>query len=720
MPEVVLGGSRTEPLGSYLKALGVFRLVAEQADSHVKGYWKGDRFVLSTRLTEDELRDFFLERYVPTPVIAPWNSRSITAFESAKATDLSAIDGSIEERFAPLRDTIGAARAVLDDVRKLGIEPRSKKAADKQTIVRLCRARFPDAALPWLDAVVVLTRSVQAYPPVTGGAGGVLGSGDLSLNFLDHLRTVVEPTPESPRYRSVAGNLTASLYGQGRPDLVSGMSGQFDPGAAGGVNVGRELVNPWDFILLIEGALLITAGVARRLGVDKEGEATFPFTVRSVPAGFGSAADEEDSRGEIWIPVWRRPAYLGEVRRLFTEGRATWRGSQARTALDFARAAGALGVDRGIDLFVRYVVSERLGQSNLAVPVGRFVVRERRGVPVLAQIDPWLASLRRVRKPPAAVSSALRAVERALYTVSDEPTALNLQGLLVAVARLEGAVSRSGSTRKNMIPLFGLKAQDWVPLLEDGSNETALALGLASARNQVSDGAGHLRRYLSPVEPSTRGLSWTDRPALVPGLGQRPIFDVLTACLTRRVVEATQRASGESSESPGVHLGSGATARLPLPPAALFFSGLCDMQRVEELLSGLLVLDWRGWKGSLSSQGQSDAPVVPPAFSLLVPFGHGRPIPYDGRSVELRMPIRWPALLTAGRVEEVCGEAIHRLRVARLSPAVRAASVLASGIDGTHLGSALLAPLTDVAARSLLARAVVPDQSSVYASKEGV
>jgi hypothetical protein len=40
MPELILHGCTPEPLMSYLKALGILRLVAEQADPEARGAWR--------------------------------------------------------------------------------------------------------------------------------------------------------------------------------------------------------------------------------------------------------------------------------------------------------------------------------------------------------------------------------------------------------------------------------------------------------------------------------------------------------------------------------------------------------------------------------------------------------------------------------------------------------------------------------------------------------
>jgi len=78
-----LRGCTPEPLGNYLKALGVFRLIAEQADPQARAWWKNGVLVLHTKWSHGELVSFFLDGigdertliYSPTPIFAPWGGR---------------------------------------------------------------------------------------------------------------------------------------------------------------------------------------------------------------------------------------------------------------------------------------------------------------------------------------------------------------------------------------------------------------------------------------------------------------------------------------------------------------------------------------------------------------------------------------------------------------------------------------------------------------------
>jgi CRISPR-associated protein Csx17 len=72
----VLAGCTPRPLASYLKALGVLRIVAEQADPLARGFWHEESFVLVTSLDEAALLRFFLEAWQPSPCVSPWNKGS--------------------------------------------------------------------------------------------------------------------------------------------------------------------------------------------------------------------------------------------------------------------------------------------------------------------------------------------------------------------------------------------------------------------------------------------------------------------------------------------------------------------------------------------------------------------------------------------------------------------------------------------------------------------
>jgi CRISPR-associated protein Csx17 len=703
--DVVLEGCTPEPLSRYLTALGVLRVVAEQADSDARGRWADDRFTLTTALTEDVLVEFFLNRYQPTPIVAPWNRGSGFRRDQNLTAEkvLTVVAESTDARLAPYRQAIDATWALVDSA--------AWATLDKRAQVQACRNRLPDDAIQWLDATIVLTENDTEFARLLGGAGGVLGRMDLSDNF----RQRVLDALGLARTRKRRGDdrrawLEHALFGRGRPRLVDGSIGQFDPGGAT-----TGLVNPWTFVLLVEGALLFASGVARRAGSDGAGVATMPFTVRSTTAGVDSSAAGEPAKGEIWAPLWSRATGIAELRRLMSEGRIRLGRRNAVDGLDAARAVASLGVDRGVSAFARHALVERHGQGNIAVPAGRLRVRSRPEVPVLTSLDPWLIRVRSVGDLPAETSAALRAVQQAEYELAARGGPDRLFGVLAAVASLEAAISRSTKLRTDerrpLRPIAGLRARDWLPHLDtENSPELRVAAALASLRTPSGDG---LRGLLHPVAVEQGRVGWTDEPAPVSGLGRRRLADVLAQAHAVRAVRQTQerRAAdqvdvGQVATAAGPPYSSG--ARVSVPDVADFVTGALDISLLERCLTALLLLEWDGSERLPRREGDVQPPMP---WRLLAPFFHSGPLRRNrDSSVELTLTpgVDWARRLAAGQLEPVVANAVHRLRTVRLIPLDDPGQVV-DRVDPHLLSAALLCHLPTPAVTDMLDRSAAAE-----------
>ncbi len=105
MTRIALSGCTSEPFSSYLTGLAVLRLVSEQKDRDARGWWDGGVFHLESSLDEEGLLNFFLNVYVPTPIVSPWSGGS--GFYGGDNTEgMDAIMQSDSERFALYRETI--------------------------------------------------------------------------------------------------------------------------------------------------------------------------------------------------------------------------------------------------------------------------------------------------------------------------------------------------------------------------------------------------------------------------------------------------------------------------------------------------------------------------------------------------------------------------------------------------------------------------------------
>lgn len=723
MNTLTLTNCRVEPLGSYLKALGILRLVGEQRDPEARGWWKRDIFFLDCNLSEEELIAFFMGEYRPTPLVAPWNKGGglNPAGEKTRPSAVAAVSPIAQST----TDRLRAYRESIDKVANLF---STATTPSKEDLVAMCRSVLPDEAVEWLDAVVVLTGEGPDYPPLLG-TGGNDGSLELSNNFMQRLSQVLclggkIATDASRKW------LEAALFEDRPTALVVAPVGQFDPGSRGAsASLGSPLdglVNPWGYVLLVEGALLFAAAAARRLGALGSSKASMPFmSGAATTAGYSSAAPIENPdpksryglKGELWAPVWSRPASYREVASLMGEGRAQWGRRQAQTGLDFARAVATLGVDRGIDRFVRYSFLDRFGRATVAVPTGHLAVRDVPEVWPLSQLDGWLTKVRGgENKPvrggenkPAAVDNGLKRVERAEMEVAKRGGALRLQEVLVAIADLEEAVGRGERFRKDgsIQPISGLSATRWIENMDDGTPEFRLAAALASQRD---DDGSSLRSLLRRVwDPSKK--DWTDE-AVVSGIGRKPLNFVLAETLCRRAIDVLRRKSTpEDDYTKGLDLAFKDRIPALLTDVVAFLKHEVDSARIQRLLSAFMLLDWRD---RVDVDWFTDAPsgASPPAgYCLLAPFFHGRDIYIGDTRVRLRAQPGWPRLLYSGRDVQVFGEAIRRLSFARLDPALAPSkealsAMAASGPFPRRLAAAMLIPITDAAAASCLKRTV--------------
>lgn len=531
---VVLDGLAPRPLASYLAALGLMRVVGEGLDRDVRGCWESDRFVLRTSASPTEIEAFLLNEYAPSPIVAPWNGGSGFGPKDPRQ-GFDPIRTSSTPRLATYRATIDAAVAarrrfaLAVDVGD-GNQRDKVEAAEKEALVRRCRATFPDAALAFLDAALALTSDGLRFPPLLG-TGGNDGRLDFSRNFMERIVELIDPATGEASASS-ARLLAAALWSETVHGLNKGAAiGQFAPGDAGGYNQttgiakADAVVNPWGYVLMMEGTCLFAGGATRRMSRNSGPSASsFPFTVAAATGVATLAGSEAGSaRGEVWLPIWSRPAGLRELQAVFAEGRARVGGRPAHDGVDFARAVTTLGVDRGISAFERLGIHERNGRNFFAVPLDRIEVGASEAVRLIDAIDAWLDRFAGLAASgsPASLGRARRTLEDAVFRVcrqvdQERPQAADVQALLVALADAEAALvrstSRDPSARKGLRPLPTLDRR-WLRLAQDDSPEWRLALALASLSLALDDGGRckPLRYFLVPTAPTTgKTVAWRD------------------------------------------------------------------------------------------------------------------------------------------------------------------------------------------------------------------
>lgn len=723
---------------NYLKALGVLRIINQQdVSANVRASWENGVFALTCDLSADELISKVGQQYSPTPILSPWNGEGGFLADSGATFDsITTIENEPSARFDALRKVIAEVRKIdglkafgsaREEVKELGkkkkttlsaVEKERLKNAKaevkslKESIVYQVRSQFPEESLAWLDACMVVgTDGFKAAPVL--GSGGVDGRMEFSANFLSNaLKVVTDPRSEAW--------LRAALLETNDERLVGTSIGQFAPGRIGGPNAtqgmeGSSMINPWDFVLMIEGSLFLAGASSRKMGARGGGSAAFPFTVRPSPTGMETFVESDgvNGRGELWLPLWSRPASLGELQTLFSEGRAELNGRQARDGVEFARAVAGLGIDRGIKAFSRHGFLKRNGLAFLATPLGTFDVRYRSETDLIRELDVWLGTFRRWcgEKTPARFRSALRHIERTIFDYCQHGGTGMFQRILISLGRAEALIASAPRFRedaKGLRPIAPLTSA-WITAADDGSDEFRIALALASIF-EPEPKVGSIRRNLEPVEAKGRFMAWAEKDrAVVWTTGDLPCN--LAAILTRRAMDA-ERTGGKAHALKASH-------HAPLSAVCAFLAGSLDESRIADLLWGLCLCDSRNY--CPVSQAASDSQPLPSCYSLLKLLF--LPPNRDPSADEAKAPnapdARVLALLRADRLAEACQRAAQVLRGRSLLAQPQAmhghpsrdsewAETRWPGLTADRLAAALLIPIHPLAVESLEKRILRP------------
>ena len=561
--EHLMKGCEITPLSSYLKALGIFKVVAEQKDKLAKGKWKDGTFILETKLNDEDLIKFFSEEYCPSPIMSPWNGGSGFYPNDEETKDkLKKILNSNDSRFSEYKSAYNGIVQVLQsnfssifnetftleririylkehkpkDISKLNkieekigkngynvgsitsqtIESLSAKYPSelkeeiksllkwrngllqnlrpkyKSDIVTKLRDNLGDKYIEWIDSTILVNSEGETVFPKLLGSGGNEGRLDYSSLFISSIINVlIENKDNNVRL------LKNSLFGHITDKLTTSPIGKFDPGKAGGSNQGNEIetkdfkVNPWDIVLLVEGVLMWSNSIGRRNSISAS-KITSPFTVMYSPYGYGSANSKDTENSvELWTPIWSNYAFIDEIKVLFREGRAAIKGRIVKKGLDFVEAINSLGVDRGIEAFVRYCFLIRRGESYISLPSGYYRVKYNRYVSLIGDLDRIFSifeqNLSLIKGKgdslPKYYESLRRDIYEGTYDLLNEGSGKYAIKLLRTLGKVEMAISKirgkySNGKGKEIRPLYGLNPK-WIEKTYDDSSEFRIALSLS-------------------------------------------------------------------------------------------------------------------------------------------------------------------------------------------------------------------------------------------------
>lgn len=715
MSELFLAGCTPTPLAFYLKALGIFRITVEQRDPNARAAWRNDSFVLDTKLNREDLIDFFANQYEPTPIVAPWNGGSgfylqegklkekdpesgkrkktgIRNQETVATKTVAKIAASQLERLGAYREVIGLAKTAIE---YFGIE-EAPKEGEKMTLLTYVRNRFPDDFVKVLDSAFVILSDKVVAPPLLG-TGLNDGNLDFSNNFMQRIAEVFGLDSPNSRTTKLSPNwLANALFADPVEDLAKSAIGQFNPYAAGGANASTgfesdSLINPWDFILMMEGALLFAGGAVKRLGSTSGQSMAYPFCVKHSGTGFGtSTLDDEDSsiaRGEMWMPLWIEFASCSEITALFGEGRSEIRGRTARNGIDFFQASVMLGTARGISEFQRYGLLKRFGKNYFAIPLDRIRTSQNPEADLLAEIMGWLDQFRRQAtksspKPPSSMTRALRRIEDGIIRFCKQPESSHVQQLLIAFGEGEKSLADSFRwTKENYLrPLFGLSPR-WIELADDGTPEFRLAASLASLTSRFGKEWVSFRHHLEPINSSQSKCWWGEESDRRVVWNDGELTRVLNRIFQRRLL-LEQGVAFESVR----HF-----VRIPadLGDVSEFIEGRVDENRIAKLIWALSLIDFRK---RVDLRQRSVNGFAPPSFYSLLKLCYPWRVPGSGDS-DVPFPLV-PMIhrrAADGQGTAASRLACRRLRASGFAPALR--EIVVDGDAARRAAAALVFPL---------------------------
>ena len=560
---LTLGGCTPTPLASYLKALGILRLISsdanhvsgQAADSNARGWWEDECFRVTTVLDRDSLLEFFLYEYAPSPIIAPWNGRAGflerehdvgTLAMRPKAERIVRMESSHATRFRSLRSTIKVLRqdkqirrynhlrterkALEKELKDLTGDERRDAEDRKKELVELEKtvkgALLPDLRsttglqhLAFVDTCYGLATRNFPAPLLIGG--GVDGSRDFGSDFIEALGELFDGDSGAP-VNGVTAELSVALFGAAGRLNRRGSLGLFTPQQSGlksttGFEVGgdKEIypLNSWDVVLAMEGMTMFAGASTRRWDATVEAHAAFPFTFQPTTASAAglSAADPNHPRCEIWTPLWFKPARSLEILAVFSEGRLTLGYGSVQTGLDAARSVSLTGQARGISGFERYsLIQPDSKKPHQATPVGRFRVPERPHRDLTADLEEgdWLKRAQRFgnrRLAPTQFKLTMRRLEDALFQITEPTRAANgTTEALVALGRLVAWFTTNPRAREDLRPPPRLSS-DWMKTADDASPEFRVAASLAGLGLRPP-------RHVEPLEEDgPTSVSATDR-----------------------------------------------------------------------------------------------------------------------------------------------------------------------------------------------------------------
>lgn len=480
--------------------------------------------------------------------------------------------------------------------------------------VALFRATAEEAMLSKLDAHIVPAARLFFNPLL--GSGGNAGK----RNFADGWKKAAnELHQRSTSEEHVVTENDLQAWLEGKPvtlllEKLQAASWFSDANKLfnSGQSAAREgQVSPWAMVFACEGLDLFAGGISRRLGARTRSLGAFPFVIG--PAAPIVASEAGRDRGEVWAPMWSRPATIEEIRVIFRRGRAEVGFRGALTPAAFSAATLRRGVDAGLTGFVRFALGATTSSNTFESRLlGQVMIPQRpTAVPGSPGAEDGLSTTIRSAMPDAGAEAVERVlglwetlprdtkkgqrwqfrglrgpIESAIVSLAEKPQdAYCARALTDAIAAVLDRVDRNRAFRKAGVRWRPLPL-DWLPVLlgHDASVEVRLATAIASSFPMKLP----FTLYRFGVELTASGrFSIAERPPSRWGWSSGRLVGNLLHVLRRRTLDLSR----DGADQPELAVRQGWPASLTDLDA--WFTGAIDEDFLAAWLGRLALFDWR-------------------------------------------------------------------------------------------------------------------------------
>ena len=474
----------------YIAALGMFRILHEQKDNTIKIRWNSIKHTVSinTTLTKDEIRDFFLNKYIPNVFLMPW---SYNKYKKA----LKILHNIPKQRVENYKKTIVEINNVINLFKKIeDIKVFNKDSITKDNkplFLKLYRNMITDDAIIfWFDAIFGINNNRINFSPLFL-TGGNSGNFDFSEHFMQRLAIILDPDKREESTRHLNSLLFNTSYVSLKNIATVCHNAVGVSSSIGGdiINKKTSIDNIWEYILFMEGTYFFTGSNVkkysnRNTNMDISAKTAWSFTVPASNVGYGTATKKEISNGEIWLPLWYGFSSYNTIQFVFNEGRIARNNHQAETSIDVVKSIlTKYGVELGIVGFLRYGIFERRGQLHLTSYLGQMFLHNDINIHLLDDLNKWLKTIKKWNRETVNTSNKLEElitqVDESIinYCMNAGRNRDRLQNVIINVSKLEFHIRAYTKIKFNQ--MLVLKPQ-WLTTCYDGSAEYRIAMSVAS------------------------------------------------------------------------------------------------------------------------------------------------------------------------------------------------------------------------------------------------